>query len=143
VRKAASYIGLFFFVAPVSASAEDAGASADAGDGGTPASQAESKRSGDPCAAELGRVERRKAWLLERYQEQASRGFPNPKAGIPNMIAVFCDAHPTHEECTLGNPPMEFSPDELSWEAQKTFEDRDPHVIALKRALEACRKQSR
>jgi len=88
-------------------------------------------------------VERRKEWLRERYREQASVGFPDPKTGIPNMTAVFCEAHPTHEECLLGEPPLVFEPDELTWEAQKTFEDRDPHVIALKRVLEACRKRSR
>jgi hypothetical protein len=38
---------------------------------------------------------------------------------------------------------MEFSPDELTWEAQKTFEDRDAHAIVMKRALDACRKRNR
>ncbi len=107
-------------------------------DGGTAAAS-----DPDPCAAERSRVERRKAWLLERHREQASRGPPNPKANIPNMVAIFCEANPTHEECTLGSPPIEFTPDELTWEAQKTPEDRDPHVIALKRALDACRKRNR
>jgi hypothetical protein len=113
--------------------------SADLTDGGVAAA----KTDADPCAAERDRVERRKAWLLERHQEQATRGFPNPKAGIPDFVAVFCEAHPAHEECKLGSPPIEFSPDELTWEAQKTLEDRDPHVIGLKRALDACRKRQR
>ena len=121
-----------------SAGGDDAGMpSAASSDGGDTDAKAES----DPCAAERERVERRKAWLLERHREQATRGFPSPKAGIPDMVAAFCDANPTHEECTLGSPPMEFSPDELTWEAQKTFEDRDAHVIVLKRALDACRKR--
>jgi len=121
-----------------SAVGDDAGMpSAVSSDGGGTEAKAES----DPCAAERDRVERRKAWLLERHREQATRGFPSPKTGIPDMVAVFCEANPTHEECTLGSPPMEFSPDELTWEAQKTFEDRDAHVILLKRALDACRKR--
>src|SRR5262249_50020872 len=112
-----------------------------AGAGGRPAPPPQP--SSEPCAAELSRVERRKEWLRERYREQATRGFPDPQAGIPNMIAVFCEAHPSDEDCSLGDPPVEFAPDELTWEAQKTFEDRDPHVILLKRALEACRKRRR
>ena len=139
--RTAGICGLLLCIAAADASAEDAGLSVAAADGGMPASPAEP--SSQPCAAELSRVERRKEWLRERYREQASLGFPDPKTGIPNMIAVFCEAHPTHEECSLGDPPLEFAPDELSWEAQKTFEDRDPHVIALKRALEACRKRPR
>jgi hypothetical protein len=138
--RTAGICGLLLCIAATDASAEDAGLSV-AADGGMPASPPEP--SSERCAAELSRVERRKAWLRERYGEQATRGFPDPKAGIPNMIAVFCEAHPTHEECSLGDPPLEFWPDELTWEAQKTFEDRDPHVIALKRAVEACRKRSR
>jgi hypothetical protein len=97
----------------------------------------------EPCAVERSRIERRKAWLAQRRLEQEQRGFPDPKAGIPNMAAVFCQEHPGHEECMLGDPPAEFTPDELSWEAQKTFEDRDPHVIGLKRLLQACLRRSR
>jgi len=133
--------GLLVCIAAAYTRADDAGLTVAAADGGMPASPPEP--SSEPCAAELSRVERRKAWLQERNREQATRGFPDPKAGIPNMIAVFCEAHPTHEECSLGDPPLEFAPDELTWEAQKTFEDRDPHVIALKRALENCRKRSK
>lgn len=133
-------LGLLLLIAgPMAASDGGAAASAEPPDAGAIPAQAEA----DPCAAERTRLERRKAWLLERHREQASRGFPDPKAGIPNMEAVFCNDNPKHEECTLGNPPMEFSPDELTWEAQKTFEDRDAHVIAMKRALDACRKRSR
>ena len=139
--RGAGICGLLLCIAAAAARADDAGLTVAASDGGTPASPKEP--GSEPCAAELSRVERRKAWLRERYREQATRGFPDPKAGIPNMIAVFCEAHPTDEECSLGDPPLEFAPDELTWEAQKTFEDRDPHVIALKRALENCRKGSR
>ena len=130
---------LLLIAGPIAASDDGGSASQEALDGGTGAVQGEA----DPCAAERSRLERRKAWLLERHQEQASRGFPDPKAGIPNMEAVYCNDNPKHEECTLGNPPMEFSPDELTWEAQKTFEDRDAHAIAMKRALDACRKRNR
>lgn len=136
VRRRAASWGLLLWIA--AARAEDAGffpADAGAPDAGSP------EQVGEPCAAERNRVERRKAWLGERYREQAAKGFPDPKAGIPNMMAVFCDANPSHEECTLGNPPIEFTPDELTWAAQQTFEDRDPHVIALKRALAACRRK--
>ena len=133
-------LGLVSLIAGLIAASDDGGsASKEPLDGGTIAVQGEV----DPCAAERSRVERRKAWLLERHQEQAGRGFPDPKAGIPNMEAVYCHDNPKHEECTLGNPPMEFSPDELTWEVQKTFEDRDAHVIAMKRALDACRKRNR
>ncbi len=133
-------VGLCLLSAAAGIGADDAGTPAAASsDGGVIAAKAES----DPCAAERDRVERRKAWLLARHQEQATRGFPNRKTGIPDMVAVFCEANPTHEECTLGSPPIEFWPDELTWEAQKTFEDRDPHVILLKRALDACRKRHR
>jgi hypothetical protein len=135
LRRSAICLALFLSIAPL-ARADDAGTSSD---GGAAAAKAEP----DPCAAERARLERRKAWLLERHQEQASRGFPDPKAGIPDMVAVYCEANPTHEECRLGPPPIEFSPDELTWEAQQTFEDRDPHVIAMKRALDACRKRKR
>src|SRR5262245_49906379 len=138
--RTAGICGLLLCIAAAAARADDAGLPA-AADGGMAASPPQP--SSQPCAAELSRVERRKEWLRERYREQASLGFPDPKTGIPNMIAVFCEAHPTHEECSLGDPPLEFAPDELSWEAQKTYEDRDPHVIALKRVLEACRKRSR
>ena len=139
--RVAGICGLLLCIAGAAARADDAGLTVAKADGGMPAPPRE--KSSEQCAAELSRVERRKAWLQERYREQATRGFPDPKAGIPNMIAVFCEAHPTDEECSLGDPPLEFAPDELTWEAQKTFEDRDPHVIALKRALENCRKRSR
>jgi hypothetical protein len=133
-------LGLLLSIAGLIAASDDAGsASKETLDGGTIAVQIEA----EPCAAERSRLARRKAWLLERHQEQALRGFPDPKAGIPNMEAVYCKDNPKHEECTLGNPPMEFSPDELTWEVQKTFEDRDPHAIGMKRALDACRQRNR
>lgn len=118
-------------------------AQADAPDGGTPRDGGEMAHRFEPCGAERNRLERRKAWLAERYREQAAKGFPDPDKGIPNMLAVFCQANPTHEECTLGDPPSEFSPDELTWEAQQTFEDREPHVIGLKRALDRCLRRQR
>ena len=139
--RTAGICGLLLCIAAAAARADDAGLPTAGADGGMPASPP--PPSSEPCSAELSRVERRKEWLRERYSEQATRGFPDPQAGIPNMIAVFCEQHPSHEECSLGDPPLEFAPDELTWQAQKTFEDRDPHVIALKRARDACRKQRR
>jgi hypothetical protein len=59
------------------------------------------------------------------------------------MVAVYCEEHPNDEQCTLGPPPIEFSPDELTWEAMKTPEDRDPHVIRMKRDLDECRRRQR
>lgn len=112
-------------------------------DGGTTPDGGELAERSEPCAAEKNRLERRKTWLAERYREQATKGFPDPDKGIPNMMAVFCQANPTHEECTLGDPPSEFSPDELTWEAQRTFEDREPHVIGLKRSLDRCLRRQR
>jgi hypothetical protein len=96
-----------------------------------------------PCGAEEARIERRKAWLRARFEEQNTRGTPSPKSGIPNMIALYCEEHPKHEECTLGPPPIEFSIEELTWENQKTLEDRDTQVIKMKRQLADCRRRQR
>jgi hypothetical protein len=97
----------------------------------------------DPCAAQEARIQRRKAWLSQRLKEQAARGMPNPQTAVPNTTGLYCEAHPKDEECAMGSAVAEFSPDELSWDSQKTPEDRDAHVIMLKRELEACRRRNR
>lgn len=95
----------------------------------------------DPCAEQERRIQQRKAWLSDRLQEQAVRGMPNPRTGIPNTTAIYCEQHPNDEQCQIGPAPSSFEPDELTLENQKTPEDRDPFVIALKRELEACRRR--
>src|SRR5262249_17240724 len=87
----------------------------------------------DPCAEQEKRIQQRKAWLSDRLQEQAARGMPNPRTGVPNLTAIYCEQHPNDEQCQTGPAPSSFEPGELSLENQKTPEDRDPYVIALKR----------
>ena len=99
------------------------------------------KESKDPCAEQEKRIQERKAWLSDRLQEQAARGMPNPKTGVPNTTAIYCEQHPNDEQCQIGSAPSSFEPDELSLENQRTPEDRDPYVIVLKRELEACRRR--
>src|SRR5262249_51135562 len=111
---------------------EDRFASADAlpPDGGQKAdARRESK---DPCAPQEKRIQDRKAWLSRRLQEQAVRGMPNPRTGVPNTTAIYCEQHRDDPQCDVGPPPSSFEPDELSLENQKTPEDRDPYVIVLK-----------
>ena len=95
----------------------------------------------DPCAEQEKRIQQRKAWLSDRLQEQATRGMPDPRTGVPNLTAIYCEQHPNDDQCTTGPAPSSFEPDELTLENQKTPEDRDPYVIALKRELEACRRR--
>ncbi len=97
------------------------------------------RRGADPCADKKSQLEARKSWLRERFAEQAKMGAPNPRAYIPNMMGVYCESHPTDSQCKLGDPPTSFHPDELSIDVQKTPEDRDAHVIRLKRELDTCR----
>jgi hypothetical protein len=105
--------------------------------------EAATKRREDPCAAEEKRIEERKKWLAERSLDQAARGVPNPFTGVPNLTAIHCEQHPEDEQCRLGAPPTSFEPDELSIDAMKTPEDRDPYVIGLKRELQRCRSRFR
>jgi hypothetical protein len=93
----------------------------------------------DPCVAQEKQIQERKAWLVKRAREQATRGVPDPYTGVPNLTGIYCEQHPQDEQCRLGPPPTSFEPDELSIEAIKTPEDRDPSVIGLKRKLEKCR----
>ncbi len=94
----------------------------------------------DPCAEQVARLERRRAWLLERRLEQFARGgAPNPELGIPNMIGVWCEDHPGHEECVLTPVTLEMTTEELAWRPDSTPEDRDSHVILMTRAVAQCR----
>lgn len=123
----------------------DAGRSGAAADGGPPAVDAGRAESADaapppPCARERARLERRKAWLAARRQEQFEKGgLPDPSRGIPNMVGVYCEAHPSDEECDLGSISISVSPDELLARPDATPEDYEPHVILMKRELDGCR----
>lgn len=98
----------------------------------------------DPCAAQADRLARRKAWLAERRQEQFEKGGPpNPELAIPNMVHLFCETNPDHEECQLGSVAIELTSEELTWREDSTPEDLDPHVVLMKRALQDCRARQR
>ena len=105
--------------------------------------QVEPGREADRCAAEEKKLHNRRSWLSERFVDQEKRGIANPATGIPNMTGVYCEQHPEDSQCTAPNQAIEFHPDELSVDAQKTPEDRDTQVILLKRELNACRKRLR
>jgi hypothetical protein len=103
--------------------------------------QASTQTRDDPCAAQEKQIQDRKAWLAKRAGEQATRGVPDPYTGIPNLTGIHCEQHPEDAQCRLGPAPSSFEPDELSIDALKTPEDRDPYVIGLKRELEKCRRK--
>ncbi len=103
--------------------------------------QASTKSREDPCAAQEKQIHERKAWLGNRARDQATRGVPDPYTGVPNLTGIYCEQHPEDGQCRLGPPPASFEPDELSIDAMKTPEDRDPYVIGLKRELDKCRRK--
>jgi hypothetical protein len=105
--------------------------------------QVEPGRETARCAAEEKNLQSRRSWLSERFADQQKRGVANAAMGIPNMTGVYCEQHPQDSQCTAPNQAIEFHPDELSIEAQKSPEDRDAQVILLKRELNACRKRFR
>lgn len=94
----------------------------------------------DPCGRERARLERRMAWLLARRQEQFEKGgMPDPSLGIPNMVGVYCEAHPGDEDCDLGPVSITVTVDELEARPDSTPEDYEAHVILMRRDLAACR----
>jgi hypothetical protein len=94
----------------------------------------------DRCAAIEARIEARRAWLAARRQEQFEKGGPpDPARAIPNMIGVWCEAHPDDEQCKLGPVTIEVRTEEVAWSPEKTPEDYDAHVILMRRELAACR----
>ena len=96
------------------------------------------------CAAEQARLDRRVSWLRARREEQFARGGPpDPARAVPNMIGVFCEGHPSHEECQLGNVTLTATTEELAWSRDKTPEDYDAHVVLMKRALKSCLARQR
>jgi hypothetical protein len=105
--------------------------------------QVESGREAGRCAAEEENLQSRRSWLSKRFVDQQKRGVANPAMGIPNMTGVYCEQHPQDSQCTAPNQAIEYHPDELSIDAQKSPEDRDSQVILLKRELNACRKRFR
>ncbi len=110
--------------------------SAAANDGGTSGASADA--ASDPCAAIAARIERRKRWLAARREEQFERGPWDPKRGVPNMVHVFCEAHPEDEDCLLGNAVIDAETDELTWRPDAGVDDFDPHLVAMRRALREC-----
>ena len=99
----------------------------------------------DPCAPLVEKLEHRKSWLKERRDEQFKRGgAPDPSKAIPDMVGIWCEEHPADEECARPNISIEVSSDELAWDASLTQDDFEPHVLLMRRELEACRaKQPR
>ncbi len=94
----------------------------------------------DPCGDYESRLQERRSWLSDRRAEQAKRRGRFLRTQ-PSSISVYCQAHPEDPQCKLGDPPTSFHPDEVSIEAQKVPEDRDPHVIRLRRELADCHRE--
>ncbi len=131
---------LVALIVPVSARSADSNPP----DAGTSTAADAGVASTDPCEARADRLARRKAWLAARRQEQFEKGGPpNPQLAIPNMVHVWCEANPDHEECQFGSVAIELTSDELTWREDSTPEDLDPHVVLMKRALEDCRRSKR
>lgn len=129
---AASLVALALCAAGPEAGLVDAGVLQD---GGLPAD------AGSGCAALEARIARRKAWLAARRQEQFERGgAEDPKRGVPNMVRVWCEAHPADPDCLLGNAVLEATPDELAWSPDAGIDEYDPHVVRMKRELRRCRE---
>ncbi|MGC4113576.1 MAG: hypothetical protein QM765_02700 [Myxococcales bacterium] len=96
------------------------------------------------CAAQLARVERRRAWLGERRVEQFNLGGPpNPKKGIKNAVNLFCEAHPGDEDCALYNVPVTLHAEELAFNPDAGFDDYEPHLVVMKRALLECEQAAK
>lgn len=95
------------------------------------------------CDAIAARIERRMGWLAARRQEQFERGPVNPKKGVPNMVHVFCEAHPDDEDCLLGNAVIDAMSDDSVWSADAGVDEYEPHVLSMKRALRECREADR
>ena len=132
---------------------DEAGDGARAGpDAAEPGPDAEEEKPGpdaalrDASAAEVceglqARIERRKAWLADRRQEQFERGPVDRKRGVPDVVRLFCEAHPSDEECLLGNAVIEASVEELVWVPDAGVDEYEPHLVALRRELAECRSR--
>ena len=97
----------------------------------------------DPCAALQARIERRRAWLAARSEEQLARGGPpNPGKGIPSAVGLYCEAHPDDEDCALSAVAVEVRAQDAVWSPDASFEDYEAHVLAMKRELFECLARS-
>jgi hypothetical protein len=97
------------------------------------------KPSSDPCAAEVKKLDERRAWLEKRAKDQSKIGIANPGAAVPNAAGLYCDKHKDDPQCNV-SVPTTFQPDELTWTPGQSAMERDPSIIGLKRALNACRQ---
>ncbi len=131
-------------VAVAGAAAEPVAPGADAGAPGLDASAGMDANPTDPCAEFSRPIERRKAFLKARREEQFARGgLPDPGRGILNATHVFCEAHPEDLDCALPPVAVMLSPDEMVWVPDASLEDYDPRVVEMRRELRACQARRR
>ncbi len=97
-----------------------------------------------PCAAQQARVERRRAWLAARREEQFALGGPaDPRKGVRNAVHLFCEAHPGDEDCALYNVTVTVRAEELAWSPDAGIDDFEPHLVVMRRALSECLERAR
>ncbi|MBI5546690.1 MAG: hypothetical protein HY901_22635 [Deltaproteobacteria bacterium] len=106
-----------------------------------PGSRAPDAAAGAPCAHIEEGIARRKAWLTARREEQFLRGPVNPKKGVPNVVHLWCDAHPQDPDCTLSSIVVEVTSEEMGWSPDAGLDDYEAHVLAMKRELARCHQE--
>lgn len=131
-------------VAGASPAEPASGAGADAGVSGLDAAAGMDAAPSDPCAEFSRPIERRKAFLKARREEQFARGgLPDPKRGILNATHLYCEANPQDPDCALPPAAVMLYPDEMVWVPDASLEDYDPRVVEMRRELRACQARRR